>query len=747
MNREIPLKFLKQYWHVIVLLLIVIFAFQVRALPARYGELQALDPFYLFRMSEYALNNNWQLPVHDVLRYYPHGVNTYEVNYMLPLYLPPILYVFLTLFGLNMSFFDFAILSPALFGALAVLAAYFVGSEIFRSRITGLFVAFFTATVPAFITRTSAGFYEKEPTGGMFMIASVFFFARAYRKNSLISGILGGLCLALLSISWGGVQYIYYLLSAFLLLLMVLNLALVVMEYLFGHRYFKQGLEEVSKFFDTPMIKAFVPVMLLGLFLQFLEPFTLSTQATSFQLSLITMGLLLIRYAAPRLGLVKKEQEKYIIPAIIVFGVLALLIGSLFFDPAYNMINKLMNITPQSTSVIGTTVAENTPGSWGDIQSMVGTVIAGRLTGLESISWMFSIYLFMFLGAAILAIESFTKKRLMYLLPLVWIVSTIWSVLGKVRLLFILGPAAAVAAGFFAGWLVHRVLEYESKSRGDKPLKPGSIPVKSVVSLAFIAEFVSGIVGFNALTAHAFANQLGPSINGYWYEAMDYLANDTPEGSPVLSWWDFGYWFQTRGERPSIADGGNLGGIYGETDYLIADWFTTNTNNWTGWQPWLDRHGVRYILMDYSLPGKYGAISKISSRGRSVSGFLELSQGQTYQQGNKTILEFTASPYAIWIPTQGGDFAGAPIFLISQNGQYYPSGHVNKMCTSEAGIVQLGNEADDVGGCVAMTDIGAFYLPEETVNTIFSRLMFMGGYGLPVEKVFDNAAIKIYKLE
>jgi hypothetical protein len=37
-------------------------------------------------------------------------------------------------------------------------------------------------------------------------------------------------------------------------------------------------------------------------------------------------------------------------------------------------------------------------------------------------------------------------------------------------------------------------------------------------------------------------------------------------------------------------------------------------------------------------------------------------------------------------------------------------------------------------------------VPAEIEHTIFNQLMFMQGYGLPVEKVFDNGAVQIYKV-
>ena len=52
-----------------------------------------------------------------------------------------------------------------------------------------------------------------------------------------------------------------------------------------------------------------------------------------------------------------------------------------------------------------------------------------------------------------------------------------------------------------------------------------------------------------------------------------------------------------------------------------------------------------------------------------------------------------------------------------------------------------------MGGCVTLTPAGVFYIPEEVKDSIFVSLQFMDGYGLPVEKVFDNQLIRIYGMK
>ena len=43
-----------------------------------------------------------------------------------------------------------------------------------------------------------------------------------------------------------------------------------------------------------------------------------------------------------------------------------------------------------------------------------------------------------------------------------------------------------------------------------------------------------------------------------WLDAMNWLKENTPKNSIVASWWDYGYWITTLGERTSIADNATL---------------------------------------------------------------------------------------------------------------------------------------------------------------------------------------------
>ncbi|TAK24261.1 MAG: hypothetical protein EPO37_02405, partial [Nitrosarchaeum sp.] len=43
-----------------------------------------------------------------------------------------------------------------------------------------------------------------------------------------------------------------------------------------------------------------------------------------------------------------------------------------------------------------------------------------------------------------------------------------------------------------------------------------------------------------------------------WLESMEWIKNNTPKDAVIASWWDYGYWISTLGERATIADNSTL---------------------------------------------------------------------------------------------------------------------------------------------------------------------------------------------
>lgn len=765
----------KKNWYLVLLIIIVIMAFQIRAAPAVHNELQALDPFYLYRISEYVLNNNLQMPTIDHLRNHPYGDTTFDLLVMH--YLPPLMYLTLNPV-MQTSFFNFALLYPAIMGALSVFIMFFLAREIFNDNKAGLFAAFFLATVQAFITRTSAGFFEKEPTSSIFMFMSVLFFIKAFKSKDWRFGILSGITLGFMTLSWGGTQYIYVLFAIFALMMALIN-------------------------YDTKAIAySYIPAIFIGIFMPYLiQPFFVSLFSTTRFLALGVLGIIVLKYVIEKFKLVKTEQIKLVTPGILVIGSVVFLIGSMFTDFMYNILQGLINLlTFQST--VTTTVAESIGGNWGTITSQTSLGAAlGQLGPIASFASLFSLWTFSVIGLLILLYKLYSTRNMILIIPILWLILAVFGVFFAIRLIYFMGPTVALLSGFLFAWLLDQSYKLKITKNITRRWQvylvfagimglfsilymPTSLLIAEIFAIPAIIFLILGYLinrsetekslfkkihdsvtgnrekvvtittipviiiaaftlSFYTVNAYTYSTFLGPSISQPWYEAMDFLRLQTPQNSSVLSWWDFGYWFQTRGQRASIVDGGGIG----NTSRLeVALWFTSNSENWTDHEPWLiDKLDVDYILMDFTLPGKYGAITKIASHETNIIGILQLQQTNTIPQGNQTIYEFRNGPYVIWLPIQNGIVTSSPMLLLAQGNQFGSQSYINDICTSQ-GIIRLGEQQPDVGGCVAITRSGIFFVPPEAEHTIFANLMFMDGFGLPLEKQFDNNFIKIYKV-
>ncbi len=713
----LSVEFVIKHWWVWCLILITIFAFWSRSIPAKFGELQALDPFYAYRMNLYMLEHDLQLPQHDYMRYWPDGVPIDKYGPPVYFYVPVIVYLAFAFFGVTMPYLDFAILYPAMMGAVSVFIIFWIGKEVFNDNKAGLFSAIFLATIPAYISRTSAGFFDKEATGGTFLLLGTYFFVKAYRKNSWKWGLASVIPVMLAIGSWGGAQFFIYFTSGFLIIKLLLN-------------QYKEA-----------MLKAGLPSLIAAVLAQ---RYIIGYMTWPFEqvLAIIAVSLIVLRYASERYKLVKDDQLPYVVPAIVIIVLIAILFGSMFSDFLWRILYRGMSLVQLvEKGHIGSTVAEQMSGSWRDVTSRSSISFSQTYLPVAApFDTIFSIWFLMIVGSLMIVYNIYSRKEWMLLLPLLWLVMSIQTVFFMVRLVFFFGPPASLVAGFCLAEGIRRFsgLSYMKNRVGIKKLNVLSVPVIALVSFLLLSNLVTGYV---------FCSSVGPSFNSYWKESMDYLAHETPANSSILSWWDFGYWFQMRGERPSTADGGNINGTVNEQ---IADWYVSDSNNWTDYRPWMRGKDVSYILMDYTLPGKYGAISKIASRGKTVVGMLQFQQNAIYPQGNKTIIEYSAGQYTVWLPVDaGGNIAGSPIFMVSQGGQYIGRTYISDMCTTN-GIIRLPTpeNGDTMPGCVTITAYGLFYVPPEAEFTIFTNLMFMDGYGIPdVEKVFDNQLIKIYKLE
>lgn len=763
---------LKNNWGFLAVASVFLLALWIRYLPEQgMRYLQALDPYMIFRLSQH-LALEGSLPATDFMRYFPYNAPTYLLNQGDIIF--PAIFYWLGPFAVFGSYLEWAQFYPALMGALSTVVMYFFGKELFNKRV-GVFSAFFLAVVPGVLRRSSAGFFEKEPIGTFFMMLTLYFFSRSWKRDDYLAGIMAGVSLGFFTISWGGSRMLWLLIPA------------VVGSVLFIDEDIKS------------LVIAYTPTVLVGGGVAAtLNHNRFWFTGSLFIINMGVLGLLWSRHIVEEYGLMKEKNLKYYTPSVSAVGVVALLLSPLYSQFLTSKLQRLMSMATQSVGgdVIGGTVAENTAPGLGTIISSMGASYAGNIHpslsifanitgswpmmmigigllgsiagfmllrkygfveeevsdyiyygGLQAVfvAWSMvmigffqqtflfgigagAVVLLLYLGflsylddkavfklvtmitGSVLALEVllfiqgsqiayalipatvmlisgivylyyndlFSERNLeldwVYILPLLWVITNLLGAVTKSRLVFLSTFSVAFAAGFGFSRI------YEGLKKLDLNEVFETDEDTENLRYALIVLLVGSMVAVNLGAGYVSVQGVGGSPNQAWYQSLDYMDNQTEPGSSIMSWWDYGYHFESIGRRPALADGGNAGYYSGETRAVnmpLADFLTSSDPD----LEFLDKHSVDYIVLDNTMIGKYSAVSQISNRdNQNFTSMITMStssdiRNSLSQSGNLTTIQFShRSGITVYAPlsvsNQSIDFSGAP--TIQRQGQRIP---------------------------------------------------------------------------
>ncbi|MFT4892244.1 MAG: asparagine N-glycosylation enzyme membrane subunit Stt3 [Candidatus Nanohaloarchaea archaeon] len=865
--RDEPKATLTDHWGFLAASTIFLFALYIRYMPVQGMKyFQALDPYWIFRQSQHlALEGN--IPAVDFMRYFPYNApfNVFNNGNII---FPALMYWMgpFLVFG---SFLEWAQFYPALMGALGVFVTYFLGKELY-DKSAGVAAAFFLATIPGVLHRTSAGFFEKEPIGSFFMVVSLYFFTRAWKEKNQVLGILSGLALGAFSISWGGSQFLWLLYPLVVLVMMFIN-------------------EDIES-----LVAAYTPVVIVaGGFAAIVNPGKFSITSSTLMGNVGLLAFLWSRYLVEEFKLIKKDYIPYYTPATSAFGLIMLMLSPLYSDFLENIFFSLIGkVTQSGGGVIAGTVAENAPAGLNQLISQLGAVtasnVAGSLTGTMAVlrpftsllsvlgtlngAWPLAIVGVVFAGTYVLAmilrkldliekeVEAGTYYSFMVgvlfvwilgfasffqtnnpisilraisapvlltvsgiviiiatnqekdfsieykwyqILPLLWALSGILGAVSKSRLIFL----AAFPTAFMAGYAFSRAVKKLNSMDTDKVsyLGLGSAVIVLDIVLAVITASILGIqlllaVGVvaalngiayylledlelsdkiteldlkypfigavialtlvvNLAAGVANAQSLGGSPNPLWEENLDWMEQNTEKGDVVLSWWDYGYWFESIGRRAAIADGGN-NRYYTNSEkinYPLAEFLTSsNPENHT---EFLEKHSVDYIVLDQSMIGKYSAVSQIANRDNTEFNSMNtlqtsrnIQESLSRDSNNNTVVQFQGRGVGLYIPINitGSSFEiseeTAPTFEARGRTRLdcalTPEGRIEYDVESQTDYCAAINPYYSLERAIGSAQAGrptaarGILVPKEISRSTLVRLYLMDGHGMDmVEKV------------
>ena len=517
------------------LILIFFIAFFIRLLPIRWGlELSEFDPYFQFRFAEKIVNDgyfdwvNWN----DVQRWYPIG---YEVNIGtkafpgLPL-TAATLYNILSGLGVPISLYNLCVLFPAIFGALACLAAFFLGRDV-AGKTAGLLSAFFLALTPSHISRTSAGFFDDETVGIGAILLFAFLFLRALdqdrpQKYSIIYAIAAGLTIGYITASWGAAIYPIAMATLFVFILIILR------------RYSRRLLTSYSITFG---IGLFLAINVPKLSIRYLANWTILPIVGVFALLCLSEVVKVMKTAKWKLILVVSFL------AVIVVGFLALS----YFGYVGSIAGKFLSVldpTQRGTSEIYQSVQEH------------------RLTAWGSIYYDYGIGVFFFALGLFFAVRDLTHRNLFIV---VFGITALYFASSMVRLTILLAPVFCI---LMAVGIVSLLRPFVTLMKEAPKLVTGRKYVTGRVGKEFSGLILILIFGLLTLT-YAFPSprmynnaNSPPTILAAsvpikptdpvieWTEMLSWMQLNLPNEAMIVSWWDYGYWITVKGNRTSLAD-------------------------------------------------------------------------------------------------------------------------------------------------------------------------------------------------
>lgn len=509
-------------------------SFLVRSQAADYGfELNEFDPFFNYRATQYIVDNglNAYFQWHDDLSWYPEGRDVSKTSQVVLHTTAATTY---WIFGGEMNLYDFTILFPVIFGSLSTVVIFAL-VRVIGGTTAGLFAALFFSVSLPIILRGVIGWFKSEPLGLFFGILGVYFLLSGInsknKKIAIAKLIAAGISMPLSMSAWGGSQFFIIPIGIFFLTLPFMRS---------DHKFIVWAI---------PLFTAVVFVVSMS-FERLSSNFIFGLGGAS--LLIPTIFVIVCILIQNKSNENKKTRNGLLfLVSILVSGTVILIVNadSGFLPlPSYRYLNA---INPFLTTSI----------------PLVDSVAEHASTTIQQ-SFLFHSILMIFAGLGIWLIINNHKikdsnfiKNDMILFSLIFGLIGIYVSSAFVRLEVFASLSLIILSSIGLSMLVKNVLNNtESK-------KYKNLLVKSLFFVGIIILLVIPI-SFPADSNWVNASKTPPTIlNGGsaypvstndWLESMEWIKNNTPKDAVIASWWDYGYWISTLGERATIADNATL---------------------------------------------------------------------------------------------------------------------------------------------------------------------------------------------
>ncbi len=515
-----------------VIAILAVVAALIRILPLQYGAyLTAFDPLFQYRATEYVVENGYVAwwTWHDDLSWYPMGRNIAASAYPGIPFTAAFLYGIAKIFISNLTVLDVALYFPVFMAVLTIITIYFLGKEVAGGS-AGVFAALFMAISPAYIRRSTLGFFDTENIGIFAIVLTSLFFLRANddRHNiekKVIYAILSGLSLGLIYASWGAAKYMTGLLMLYMLLIVASEKYST--KYLISYS-FTIGLG----FLIVSLTPRLGPNSLMGM--DSLAAFGLVAVLLGYEFVKDKIDVSVVSVGATGL-VVLAVLLVYILPAV---GVTL---------PLGNKFQQILNPFTSTSSFLYESIAENHVTAWTSLFNDYGLVLALGVFG--------SYY----------AVKELDEKNL-YML--VFFTTGLYFAGVMSRLTQILAAPACLMGAYGIVKVVQPFLKPQaSRSSSRRARRKSAVSGVSkrlvlffmaFMLLALIPNLTSAIRTADSPTQLA-SSSISVKINGEypkdWPQALDWMKENVGDDEVICSWWDYGYWIEAMAGKTTMADG------------------------------------------------------------------------------------------------------------------------------------------------------------------------------------------------
>jgi dolichyl-diphosphooligosaccharide---protein glycosyltransferase len=537
-----------------VLVLAFSMSFVIRSQPADYGyELMEFDPFFNFRATEYIVENGFleYFEWWDDKSWPTKGGRDVSATSQVMLHTTAA--ISYQIFGGNSTLYDFTILFPAVIGSLTVIVIFGL-VRIFGGTTAGLFASLLFAVSLPIILRGTIGWFKSEPLGIFYALLGLYFFFSGIRsENNKIAFskiILGGIVMTFAMASWGGIQFF------------IIPLGLFILALPFVRKDHKFLLWSIPLFAGSFLLTA----------LMFERP------GASFVFGLGGISLII-----PTIFLVicifvqkiSKDKNKtrnglFLLASIIIIGSFLVIISEeldFLSMPSFRYLNAL-NPFLTTTNPLSDSVAEH---QTTDIRTSFL---------FHSILLIFSAIGAWFLLSKKIPSSIIFQRNDMRVFVLIMGITGVYVSSAFIRLEVFASISLIFLTSIGLSILVKEIFKINLSKKKNYSLKITSVVIIFILFTIPLVYPTSAnwinIVDFPPTILNG-GTTYPPSND--WIETLDWIKMNTPEDSIVASWWDYGYWIQTMGERTTLADNSTIHTI---TIQEIAQMLISSPND--GWK-------------------------------------------------------------------------------------------------------------------------------------------------------------------